>query len=89
MVVASYREIFSVSSSFSLTGGTCVWSRREGLCRRKRPGDKQMLSLDPQEDLTRPVNSSFGASVLPVLFSGHWWMSTTCGSHLSLKARSP
>ena len=44
--------------------------RAPGICRRKRPGDKQMSSLAPQEDLIGPVDSSFGALVLAVLFSG-------------------
>ena len=43
----------------------------------ERPGNRQMLSLDPQQDLPRPPDSSFWSLYPAVLFSGRWQTSRT------------
>ena len=89
MVVASYREIFNVLS-FSLTGGIHAWDREEksswDLQKKEAWGQIDVIT---GEDLIGPVDSSFGALVLAVLFSGPWQMVTIPGSYLPLKATSP
>lgn len=51
--------------------------RAPGIQKEERPGDRQMLSLSPQQALPRLLDSSFWSLYPPVLFPGRWQTSTT------------